>query len=183
MKTIINILIFGSALIYSLTGCAQTLRNKIETKGTTITYKIKYEKGSKNFEVLRIDNGANSLSKQKQVLSERAKTLFADSRLLNVNWTAVKKIIANSISKDKLEANKSTMIYIHYYFNDQGLLKEVTFGLDPKSTFDGRDLEIVEKNLVNKIQGTIKDDAYKGTNYISLAEGYPFEVLLKIKDL
>lgn len=181
MKTLIYILLIGSASTYSLSGFAQRLRDKIETKGSSITYKIKYEKSSKNFEVLLLENSANKLTKQKQVLSERAKRLFADERLLKINWPGVKKIIANSISKEKLEANKTTFLGVHYYFNDQGLLKEVQFGLDPKSTLDGKDLEAIEKNLVGKIRGTIKDDAHNGTNYIALGDSYPLIVLLKLK--
>jgi len=118
---------------------------------------------------------------RKTVLSDRAKALAADPQLLKVDWKAVKQIIANAIPLAKLEANKTKSITVLLYFNDQGLLKEVSFGVDPKSTIDGKDLEAIENSLVEKVKGTIKNDAYKGTNVISLGDAYPMSVLLKMR--
>jgi hypothetical protein len=181
MKTIIYASIIASSIIYSLSGCAQTLRNSTKTKGNQIDYKIQYDTGSKGFEVLLIENIKNKLSKQKMVLSDRAKALAAEPQLLKVDWKAVKKTIANAIPLAKLEANKTKSITVFFYFNDHGLIKEVSFGVDPNSTINGKDLEAIENSIVGKISGTIKNDAYKGTNVISLGEAYPMSVLLKIR--
>ncbi len=182
MKAIIYITLIASSVIYSLSGCAQTLRNSTKTKGNYISYTVKYETGFKGYEVLIIENVANKLSKQKMVLSARAKTLAADPQLLKVDWIAVKKIIANSIPLAKLKVNRTQNIGVYCYFNDQGLVKEVVFALDPNSTIDGKDLEAIENNLVGKVKGTIKNDAYKGTNYINVGDGYTTGELLKVRN-
>lgn len=114
--------------------------------------------------------------------SARAKAMGADARWLTVDWKAVKKTIANSIPVAKMEANKSKSITVFFYFDGQGLVREVTFGVDPNSTIDGNDLEAIEKNIIGKVRGTIKDDAFKGTNYISLGDTYPMSVLLQIRN-
>lgn len=182
MKTLVYISLLASSIIYSISGCAQTLRNNTKTKGNQITYNIKYDKSPKGFEILIIENTDNVLSKQKMVLSERAKAMAADANWLTVDWKAVKKTIANSIPLAKLEANKSKSITVFFYFDDQGLVKEVSFGVDPNSTIDGKDLETIEKNIVGKVRGTIKNDAFKGTNYISLGDAYPMSVLLQVRN-
>ncbi len=182
MKPIIYISITATLMIYSLGGCAQTLRNSTKTKGNQITYNIEYHTGSKGFEVLVIQNTANKLSKQKMVFSERAKALAADVYQLNVDWKAVKKMIANAIPLAKLEANKTKRISVWFYFNDQGVVKEVAFGLDPNATIDGKDLESIENNFVGKVIGNIKNDVFKGTNYITYGDGYRISELLKVRD-
>ncbi|SEA00545.1 hypothetical protein SAMN05443550_101666 [Pedobacter hartonius] len=63
MKTILYILVISTSLIYSFTGCSQSLRNKAEIKGNSITYKIKYSKGFQNFEVLIMENVNNRFGK------------------------------------------------------------------------------------------------------------------------
>ena len=114
--------------------------------------------------------------------SEQANAMGADARWLSVDWKPVKKTIANSIPVTKLEANKSKSITVFLYFDDQGPVKEVSFGADPSSTIDGKDLESIEVNIAGKVRGTIKNDAFKGTNYISLGGAYPMSVLLQIRD-